>query len=181
MSNLSLVKGNTMTPSDQGGCAACRMVDAGEVYAQIDEAASTVRFLQDPERYNSASVVQRLDSQLQRAMALGDRIRAVNNKVIRHILCTVICAKPLQGVGHRRILHCAMRACSAHQINAEMPLVKYNRELAVTDECNLLQISCDKAYLNKAGGKGKQTTWENQADLALGRDLGGEMSYSFNA
>ena len=59
----------------------CRMVDAGEVYAQIDEAASTVRFLQDPERYDSASVVQRLESQMRRAMALGDRIRAVNNKV----------------------------------------------------------------------------------------------------
>ena len=44
-----------------------------------------------------------------------------------------------------------------------------------------LQISCDKAYLNKASGKGKQSTWEDQADLALGRDLGGEMSYSFNA
>ena len=57
------------------------MVDAGEVYAQIDEAASTVRFLQDPERYDSASVVQRLESQMRRAMALGDRIRAVKNKV----------------------------------------------------------------------------------------------------
>ncbi len=44
-----------------------------------------------------------------------------------------------------------------------------------------VQISCDKAYLNKASGKGKQSTWEDQADLALGRDLGGEMSYSFNA
>ena len=58
-----------------------RMVDAGEVYAQIDEAASTVRFLQDPERYDSASVVQRLESQMKRAMALGDRIRDVNSKV----------------------------------------------------------------------------------------------------
>lgn len=58
------------------------MVDAGEVYAQIDEVASTVRFLQDPERYDSASVVQRLDSQIKRAMALGDRIRAVNTKVL---------------------------------------------------------------------------------------------------
>ena len=58
-----------------------RMVDAGEVYAQIDEAASTVRFLQDPERYDSASVVQKLDSQIKRAMALGDRIRALNTKV----------------------------------------------------------------------------------------------------
>ena len=63
----------------------CRMVDAGEVYAQIDEAASTVRFLQDPERYDSASVVQRLvESQIKHAMALGDRIRAVNNKVHMH-------------------------------------------------------------------------------------------------
>ncbi|CAK0785025.1 hypothetical protein CVIRNUC_008230 [Coccomyxa viridis] len=100
-----------------------RMVDAGEVYAQIDEAASTVRFLQDPERYDSASVVQRLESQMRRAMALGDRIRAVNNK-----------------------------------------------------------ISCDRAYLSKAGGRGKQAQFEDPGgDLALGRDLGGEMSYSFNA
>lgn len=58
-----------------------RMVDAGEVYAQIDEAASTVRFLQDPERYDSASVVQKLDSQIKRAMVLGDRITALNTKV----------------------------------------------------------------------------------------------------
>jgi hypothetical protein len=54
------------------------MVDAGEVYAQIDEAASTVRFLEDPGRLDSASMVQRLDSQIRRAMALGDRIRALN-------------------------------------------------------------------------------------------------------
>lgn len=170
-----------MTPLDLGGGAACRMVDAGEVYAQIDEAASTVRFLQDPERYDSASVVQRLDSQLQRAMALGDRIRAVNNKVICHVPCIELYTEPLQGAGHRYILHYATRNCSARQMDAEMPGVKYNREFEVTDECDLLQISCDKAYLNKTGGKGKQTTWEDQADLALGRDLGGEMSYSFNA
>ena len=80
--------------SGGGGCAACRMVDAGEVYAQIDEAASTVRFLQDPERYDSASVVQRLDSQMKRAMALGERIRAINNKVtVQPLIHTVPCTQ----------------------------------------------------------------------------------------
>ena len=45
-----------------------------------------------------------------------------------------------------------------------------------------LQISCDRAYLSKAGGRGKQAHFEDPGgDLALGRDLGGEMSYSFNA
>ena len=67
------------------------MVDAGEVYAQIDEAASTVRFLQDPDRYDSAGVVKRLDSQIKRAIALGNRIRTINNKVSiqpQEFLCT---------------------------------------------------------------------------------------------
>lgn len=77
----SAAEARRLRMSGRGGRPACRMVDAGEVYAQIDEAASTVRFLQDPGRYDSASVVQRLDSQMKRAMALGERIRVINNKV----------------------------------------------------------------------------------------------------
>ena len=85
--------------SGEGEYVACRMVDAGEVYAQIDEAASTVRFLQDPERYDSASVVQRLDSQMKRAMALGERIRAMNNKVTDQPLIPTVPCKHLPGAG----------------------------------------------------------------------------------
>ncbi len=44
-----------------------------------------------------------------------------------------------------------------------------------------MQISSDKAFLSKAGGKGKALAWEDPGDMATSRDLGGEMSYSLNA
>ena len=155
------------------------MVDAGEVYAQIDEAASTVRFLQDPEHYDSASVVQRLDSQMKRAMALGERIRAINNKVTPTSIPSRMPSQRLHCLVCSRVLK---RHFTAYRMSAEIGFSAVSRgSFKITEGYEWLQISCDKAYLNKAGGKGKQSTWEDQADLALGRDLGGEMSYSFNA
>ena len=58
-----------------------RMIDAGEVFAEIDEAAGMVRFLDDPERYDAASVVARIDAQIQASIAVGQRVKDLNQRV----------------------------------------------------------------------------------------------------
>jgi hypothetical protein len=57
------------------------MIDAGEVFAEIDEAAGMVRFLDDPERYDAASVVSRIDAQIQASIAVGQRVKYLNQRV----------------------------------------------------------------------------------------------------
>ena len=57
------------------------MIDEGEVFAQIDEAAGMVRFLDDPERYDAASVVTRIDAQIQASIAVGQRVKDLNKRV----------------------------------------------------------------------------------------------------
>lgn len=62
-------------------CLCCRMIDAGQVFAQIDEAAGMVRFLEDPERYDTARVLQRIDEQMQQSIAVSTRLKQVNQRV----------------------------------------------------------------------------------------------------
>ncbi len=64
----------------------CRMIDGGQVFARIDEAAGMVRFLEDPELYDTANVVQRIDAQIQQSIAISGRLTDVNQRV---------CALPL--------------------------------------------------------------------------------------
>ena len=71
---------------DQGGwqCSLtlcwvhARMVDAGDIFAQIDAAPGMVRFLEDPEAYDSAAAVARIDNAVQRSMALSQRLQAAH-------------------------------------------------------------------------------------------------------
>jgi hypothetical protein len=57
------------------------MIDAGQVFAQIDEAAGMVRFLEDPERYDTGNMLQRIDEQMQLSIAVTSRLKHVNQKV----------------------------------------------------------------------------------------------------
>ena len=63
-----------------------RMIDAGEVFAWIDEAAGMVRFLEDPERFDTARVVQNIDAQIQRSIAIGACLQDVNDRVCARFL-----------------------------------------------------------------------------------------------
>ena len=58
-----------------------RMVDAGDIFAQIDAAPGMVRFLEDPEAYDSAAAVARIDNAVQRSMALSQRLQAAHRAV----------------------------------------------------------------------------------------------------
>ena len=57
------------------------MVDAGDIFAQIDASAGMVRFLEDPEAYDSAAAVARIDNAVQRSMALSQRLQAAHRAV----------------------------------------------------------------------------------------------------
>ncbi|CAL8463099.1 g2633 [Coccomyxa elongata] len=58
-----------------------QMIDGGQVFARIDEAAGMVRFLEDPERYDTANVVQRIDAQIQQSIAISGRLTGINQRI----------------------------------------------------------------------------------------------------
>ena len=60
----------------------CRMVDAGEIFAEIDASAGMVRFLEDPEQYTSSGALQHLNTTIQASFSLAQQLQAVNSKVI---------------------------------------------------------------------------------------------------
>lgn len=62
------------------------MVDAGDIFAQIDASAGMVRFLEDPEAFDSAAAVARIDDAVQRSMALSQRLQAAHRAVC--LLCS---------------------------------------------------------------------------------------------
>ncbi len=72
-----------------GHVQCCRMIDGGQVFARIDEAAGMVRFLEDPERYDTARVVQRIDGQIQQSIAISGRLMDINQRVRLASLCCV--------------------------------------------------------------------------------------------
>eukprot|EP00891_Asterochloris_glomerata_P000013 jgi/Astpho2/13/e_gw1.00001.28.1_t len=58
-----------------------RMIDAGEIHAQIDEAAGMVRFLEDVEQRSDVQVQKRLEQCLHQSMQLDQRLQVVNREV----------------------------------------------------------------------------------------------------
>lgn len=67
------------------------MIDEGEVFAQIDDVAGMVRFLDDPERYDAASVVTRIDAQIQASIAISQRVKHLNKRVRTTTLLLITC------------------------------------------------------------------------------------------
>ena len=59
----------------------CRMIDAGEIFARIDSEKSMVRFLEEPEQYASAAMVERLDQCIRCSVALSERVAAAEHAV----------------------------------------------------------------------------------------------------
>jgi hypothetical protein len=57
------------------------MIDAGEVVAEIDGGKGMVRFLEDPQQFNSPATIARMDSQIAAAAALGERLAATRHEV----------------------------------------------------------------------------------------------------
>ena len=57
------------------------MIEAGQVHASIDDAAGMVTFLEDPEQFHSAEVVERLSKQIALSNALAARVQTANRQV----------------------------------------------------------------------------------------------------
>jgi COP9 signalosome complex subunit 3 len=65
-----------------------RMIGAGEIHATINQKDGMVRFLEDPEQYNSGAMLQRLDLEVQNMTVLARKVAAVDEAVSssRHFL-----------------------------------------------------------------------------------------------
>lgn len=61
-----------------------RIIDAGEIFARIDSENSMVRFLEEPEQFASAAMVDRLDQCIRCSVALSERVAAAEHKVRAH-------------------------------------------------------------------------------------------------
>lgn len=59
------------------------MVDAGEIFAEINASAGMVRFLEDPEQFTSPHAVDRLNDTIQACSALAQKLQAINAQVRR--------------------------------------------------------------------------------------------------
>lgn len=57
------------------------MVDAGEIFAEIDASAGMVRFLEDPEQYTSSDALQHLHTTIQASFSLAEKLQAINTQV----------------------------------------------------------------------------------------------------
>ena len=57
------------------------MVDAGEIFAEIDASAGMVRFLEDPEQFTSPAAVDRLNVTIQACSAVAQKLQALNTQV----------------------------------------------------------------------------------------------------
>ncbi|MCJ1241631.1 hypothetical protein MMC14_009637 [Varicellaria rhodocarpa] len=57
------------------------MVDANEIFAEIDASAGMVRFLEEPEQYTSPAALHCLNTTIQASFSLAQKLRAVNTQV----------------------------------------------------------------------------------------------------
>lgn len=57
------------------------MIDAGEIFAEIDASAGMVRFLEDPEQFTNPDAVNRLNNTIQACSALAQKLQAINTQV----------------------------------------------------------------------------------------------------
>lgn len=55
-----------------------RMIEAGQIHASIDDSAGMVTFLEDPEQYHGAEVVDKLSKQIALSNDLSARVQAAN-------------------------------------------------------------------------------------------------------
>ncbi len=69
------------------------MIDAGDVFAEISDRDSMVRFKDDPEAFDTQATADLLDSFIQRSIALSHKTSAINHMVgflfVRPCRCVV--------------------------------------------------------------------------------------------
>eukprot|EP01112_Ceratiomyxa_fruticulosa_P006872 TRINITY_DN1779_c0_g1_i4.p1 TRINITY_DN1779_c0_g1~~TRINITY_DN1779_c0_g1_i4.p1 ORF type:complete len:459 (+),score=102.08 TRINITY_DN1779_c0_g1_i4:186-1562(+) len=61
--------------------AVLRMIENGEVHAQINQRDGMVAFEEDPEQYDTNSMMVKLDDQIKKIMTVDRRLRAVDNQI----------------------------------------------------------------------------------------------------
>ncbi|KAG1678888.1 hypothetical protein FOA52_003556 [Chlamydomonas sp. UWO 241] len=59
-----------------------RMIEAGDIHATINEGDGMVAFLADPEQYNSAAMVARMDAQIRSCVAVAAKLQEVHDAVV---------------------------------------------------------------------------------------------------
>ena len=57
------------------------MIESGEIFAEINQRDGMVRFLEDPEQFNSAAVAVRIDGHVRCSMQLAQKMQAVHDNV----------------------------------------------------------------------------------------------------
>ncbi|RXH69591.1 hypothetical protein DVH24_037375 [Malus domestica] len=58
-----------------------RMIEDGEIFATINQKDGMVRFLEDPEQYKTCHMIERIDSSIQRIMALSRKLTAIDETI----------------------------------------------------------------------------------------------------
>lgn len=58
-----------------------RMIDAGEIHAQIDQKDGMVKFLEDPEAFDSPGMANHIDGQVRRCMELAAKLAEVHDRL----------------------------------------------------------------------------------------------------
>ena len=138
------------------------MVDAGEIFAEIDASAGMVRFLEDPEQYTSPGALQRLNHTIQASFTLAQKLQAVNNQVscchlaacvVMTVACTLLWGMSID-------LHLCLSLSSAHHCSCPGKL------LCCRDLLASVQVSLDPAYVSKLNAREKGDRFpEDPSDL----------------
>ena len=90
------------------------MVDAGEIFAEIDASAGMVRFLEDPEQFTNPDAIDRLNHTIQACSALAQKLQAINTQVGLQ--------KVHVHVTQRRVASCLLAPSSSHNTNPVLQL-----------------------------------------------------------
>ena len=59
----------------------CRMIESGDIFAEIDDQQGMVRFLEDAHSSDSPALMAELDSQIAQSIKLAERVRQLNYEV----------------------------------------------------------------------------------------------------
>eukprot|EP00455_Lapot_gusevi_P001531 TRINITY_DN10605_c0_g1_i2.p1 TRINITY_DN10605_c0_g1~~TRINITY_DN10605_c0_g1_i2.p1 ORF type:complete len:338 (+),score=126.42 TRINITY_DN10605_c0_g1_i2:46-1059(+) len=57
------------------------MIENGQIFALIDESEGTVKFLENPEEYDSKEMIQALDAKIQQAESIVEKIHAIDQDI----------------------------------------------------------------------------------------------------
>lgn len=80
--SLQDIATNTGLPNaQQAELYILRMIEAGEIHAQISEKDGMVHFLEDPEQFSNAAIATRIDQHIQQCKKLADKMQTVHDMV----------------------------------------------------------------------------------------------------